>query len=373
MHICFHTPFKPLGFPTPSGDLTIAEGLCGFLRRRGHRIWTVPSTRTRWIYWRPRRWFAVMRDGVRSIRYIRAHQPDVWLTYHAYYKSPDILGPMVTRRTHLPYVIFQGMYSTRRRKQLKTRPGFIWNRRSLDLAEHVFTNRRDDLINLRRLLPDDRVTYARPGIYPEDFSFSPRARADLRDAWQVGDRCVIVSAAMFRPGVKTEGIRWVIRVCARLAGAGTPVRLVIAGDGRERENLQRFAHDILPGRVRFVGKIPRNRMHQFYSAGDVFAFPGIRESLGMVYLEAQSCGLPVAAFLNGGVPEVVRDRETGFLVPPFDMEAYQTALNRLVTDDPLRRRMGRNARDYVRAHHDLNVNYGRVETILSDIVRKRKA
>ena len=56
--------------------------------------------------------------------------------------------------------------------------------------------------------------------------------------------------------------------------------------------------------------------------GIVFAFPGIRESLGMVYLEAQACGLPVVAFDNGGVPEVVKDTVTGMLTPPFDKSGF---------------------------------------------------
>ena len=62
-----------------------------------------------------------------------------------------------------------------------------------------------------------------------------------------------------------------------------------------------------------------NRWRRYYSAGDMFVFPGIRESLGMVYLESQSCGLPVVAFHNGGIPEVVVDGETGFLTPALSV------------------------------------------------------
>jgi glycosyltransferase involved in cell wall biosynthesis len=98
---------------------------------------------------------------------------------------------------------------------------------------------------------------------------------------------------MFRPDVKTEGLTWVIRACGELRRRGNNFHLVIAGDGKEKDRLQRLAREHLPHRFHFAGEIPRKEMYRYYSACDLFVFPGIRESLGMVFLEAQSCGLPV--------------------------------------------------------------------------------
>jgi glycosyltransferase involved in cell wall biosynthesis len=103
------------------------------------------------------------------------------------------------------------------------------------------------------------------------------------------------------------------------------------------------------------------------SAADLFAFPGIRESLGMVYLEAQSVGLPVAAFDNGGIAEVVGRDETGFLTPPFDDAAFRAAVARLLDDRDLRRSMGEQAEARVRLRHDLSVNYAKVEAVLTSL------
>jgi glycosyltransferase involved in cell wall biosynthesis len=198
-------------------------------------------------------------------------------------------------------------------------------------------------------------------------SFDQAARSALRRDWNVGEGPVIISAAMFRPDVKTQGLAWVIRACGELYRRGKALYLVIAGDGQEKPRLQRLAEEQLPGRIRFVGKIPRNEMYRYYSAGDIFAFPGIRESLGMVYLEAQSCGLPVVAFANGGIPEVVRDQETGFLVPLFAFEPYLLALDALLSDRGLRRKMGQAAQKYVRMAHDLDHNYQQLETALTRV------
>lgn len=364
MRIAFYAPFKPLDHVNPSGDLVIATGLRNYLARQGCEIIRVSPLRTRWIYWKPWRWPPAAREYRRAVRRILRKKADIWLTYHTYYKAPDPLGAPASRKAGIPYVIFQGIFSTKRRRRLKTLPGYILNKHALLNARHVFSNRCEDLVNLKRLIPGDRLSYAAPGIFPGEFTFDAGAREELRRAWGVGKEPVVLSAAMFRPDVKTEGLAWVIRTCGRLWRRGRRLRLVIAGDGKEKKRLQRLAREHCPAGVRFVGKIPRAEMNRFYSAGDVFAFPGIRESLGMVFLESQSCGLPVLAFHNGGIPEVVKNGETGVLTPPYDAEAYDMALENLVSNKDLRRKMGRNAQRRVRERHDLNRNYREVMRVL---------
>ncbi|MBI5593984.1 MAG: glycosyltransferase family 4 protein [Deltaproteobacteria bacterium] len=367
--IGYYTPFKPLGFHLPSGDLTIATGLRDFLESGGHRIIHPSRLRARWIFWKPWLWPVVVRDRLRALRMLRRVRCGLWLTYHAYYKSPDLVGPWVCRRLDIPYVIFQGIYSTRRKKAIKTLPGYVLNRKALMRADHIFSNRKEDLLNLRRLIPEDRLTYIAPGIDPEEFTFDAAARRELRNTWKIPENTpVVLSAAMFRPGVKTEGLIWTIKACAELYRQKKSVQLVIAGDGKERKTLQALAESLLSENVRFVGKIPRDRMHRFYSAGDIFAFPGIRETLGMVYLEAQSCGLPVVAFHNGGIPEVVKDSITGFLTPLYDLRAYADAITRILDNGPLRREMSEAAVWHVQSAHDIHRNYHRVETVLQRVI-----
>jgi phosphatidylinositol alpha-1,6-mannosyltransferase len=176
---------------------------------------------------------------------------------------------------------------------------------------------------------------------------------------------------MFRQDVKTEGLTWVIRACGELLRQGLDLLLVIAGDGKERGRLQQLAGEQVPGRARVVGKIPRADMVRYYSAADLFVFPGIRESLGMVYLEAQSCGLPVVAFKNAGVPEAVQEGKTGLLVPMYAREPFVAAIKRLLDDEALRRQMGLAAGAYVREAHDLNRNYQAFERSLQSIAKRR--
>ena len=91
----------------------------------------------------------------------------------------------------------------------------------------------------------------------------------------------------------------------------------------------------------------------------------------MVFLEAQSCGIPVVAFANGGIPEVVKEGETGLLVPIYDFSRFVQAIKRLLTNGDYRLDMGRAARSFVRLKHDLNKNYLKVEDVLLQLARTK--
>lgn len=370
MKIAFFAPFKPLGHSSPSGDLTIARGIVGFLEAQGHQIIVPSHLRTRWIYLAPWKWPLVMVEFIRAVLLLKQNPPDIWLTYHTYYKAPDILGPLICRILRIKYVIFQGIYSTRQRRRLKTVMGFWLNRAALNRADHVFTNKSVDLKNLKRLIPDHKLTYIKPGLHPGDFKQSKTSRNRFRTEWGIGGRRVILAAAMFRDDVKTKGLLWLISCCETLKKAGVDFILVIAGSGCMENEIKTAASEKLAGQVRFVGKVPPRDMADFYSTGDIFAFPGIGESLGMVFLEAQSCGLPVVAFDNAGVPEAVVDGKTGFLTPMYDCQAFNEKLLTLLMDEKMRTKMGHDAVEYVTLYHDLDHNYQSLNDQLIRMVRK---
>lgn len=369
MKIAFYAPFKPLDHENPSGDRAIARGIVEFLEARGHAICIQSTLRARWIYFKPWLWVLWARDFICCLKKLHKEPPDVWLTYHSYYKAPDLLGPWICRILGIKYVIFQGIYSTKRKRRLKTLPGFYLNTAALIRADHVFSNKLSDLKNLKRILPNDCLSYIKPGIKPEAFKKEERFGRKQRKKWGISNACpVILTAGMFRDDVKTQGLSWLIRCCAQLVKLDCKFHLVIAGTGKMETQLKALAERQMPGQVIFAGKIARKKMDQFYSSGDVFAFPGIRESLGMVYLEAQSCGLPVVAFKNGGIPEVVADKKTGFLVPLYDCKRYSDSLIHLLTHDEIRNRMGKDAVAHVKQHHDIDRNYAKFEQILQKVV-----
>ena len=364
MRIAFYAPFKPLGHPHPSGDQVIATGLYDYFRKQGHPVEVASAFRARWVFWKPWRWPQLMGERRRAVRRFSRNNTDLWLTYHTYYKAPDLIGPWICRILGIKYVIFQGIYSTKRKKRLETILGFYLNRAALIRADHVFTNKLPDLKNLKRIIPPKKLSYIKPGIKSDAFKKDESLGRLQRKEWGLESCPVILTAAMFRNDVKTQGLSWLIKCCEELVKLKIRFHLVIAGSGKMGNELKELAQRHIPGHYTFAGKIRRKDMYRFYSSGDVFAFPGIRESLGMVYLEAQSCSLPVVAFRNGGIPEVVEDKKTGFLVPMYDCRTFSDMLVHLLTNDVVCKQMGKDAKAHVKIHHDIDRNYKRFEHIL---------
>ncbi|MBL3581376.1 glycosyltransferase family 4 protein [Oleidesulfovibrio alaskensis] len=366
MSLYFCTPFKPPDHPRPSGDVTIAQDLCAFMRQQGQHVETVPYLPTDRIWRRPAMWPRLAwRRAALGLSLCR-RRPGAWFTYHSYWRAPDLLGPAAAAHG-VPYFIFAGAHSPKRAHDRASRWGHDKNLAALRAAAQIFVNKHRDLPALRSVLPESRLSFIAPGIRPDDFAFDRSSREELRRQWRVSTASVVLSVAMLRKGVKTEGIKQVISVCARLRARGEDIILVVAGDGPEKEALERLAGYELAGNARFTGFVPREALYKYYSAADLFAFPGINEGLGMVYLEAQAAGLPVVAWDHDGAPELVKTGTTGIITPAWDTAAFAHAIGWLATDGRMRRTLGDNARNHVRAQHNLHTNYSRMLDIMNTL------
>ena len=176
----------------------------------------------------------------------------------------------------------------------------------------------------------------------------------------------------FRPGrdTKRQGVLFLGRITPhkgidRLLKALPPkVHLTIAGtaghDPHPPENMYpALLHDLARGKnVRFAGQIGDARLPELYRAAQVYVLPSvdvtcygkrveISELLGLTLLEAMASGTPVIATRTGGLPEVVRDGETGYLVEPGDERALRAAIEEVIGDRKRADRMGRAGRELV--------------------------
>ena len=371
MRIAFYAPFKPLDHPTPSGDQMIGRGIYASLRSQGHQVFIVSKLRCRWIYWNPSHILQALLEIKKITLRLRREPADCWLTYHCYYKAPDIVGPTVARKLGLPYIIYQGSYATKFRRQFHTVPGFILNKKALLQADLHISDRHHNQINLQRILPPHRLTYVKPGIEPARFCFDKGSRQKMHKQWQTNRLPVILTAAMFRADVKSKGIAWVIECCGQLRKQGFLFQLVIAGDGPQKKHLHQLARQHLKDGVVFTGAVKPDQMYKIYSGGDIFVFPGFRESLGMVFLEAQSCGLPIVACDNGGIPEVVIHGKSGLLSPVTDQEAFTANIKTLLKDKQLRHQMGKYGAYHIRKYHDKEKNLVGLDSRIQDVVQQK--
>jgi len=370
LKIAFCTPFKPVNHPSISGDVTIARDLYETLRGFGHEVVPVEYFPAKKIYWKPGKW-AGARSALNKMMQ-HAQGADCWLTYGSYYKVPDVFGPVVTKRLGLPYFIFQASYAENRAKRISTWPGFALNRRAMLRADHIFCNRMNDVHGCGKLLPEDRYTYVKPGLPGGLFERDEAARPRLRAEWDAGDSAVVVTAAMMRHGVKAKGLQWVIKTCADLVARGRDLKLVVAGDGPRRGEMEALAGSLLKDRVRFVGMVDREALSGVFSAGDLFAFPGLEESVGMVYIEAQRCGLPVVATDDEGAPYVIDHGQSG-IVTSVSRTEFTEGVDRLVTDVEFRKQLGAQAIDYAEQSHSADTNYREMERIMEIIVNERRS
>jgi glycosyltransferase involved in cell wall biosynthesis len=125
-------------------------------------------------------------------------------------------------------------------------------------------------------------------------------------------------------------------------------RLIVVGDGPEREELERLARELgLSVNVEFWGRYEgsRDRRYiEFLRRIQLLVLPSFSEACPMVALEAMAAGKPIVASRVGGIPEIVRDGITGSLVPPGDAQALAAGIVALLCDDSLRAQMSRQAR-----------------------------
>lgn len=96
----------------------------------------------------------------------------------------------------------------------------------------------------------------------------------------------------------------------------------VVGDGSERSSLENLSIDLgISQRVRFVGGCQHNKVYEYLLDADVFTLPSYREAFGIAYLEAMACGLLTIGVDRQGAGDIIKNKETGFLLPPKDVDA----------------------------------------------------
>jgi len=178
--------------------------------------------------------------------------------------------------------------------------------------------------------------------------FHPR-EADVCHLFGASNDPMLCHVSNFRP---VKRVLDVMEVFARVNRV-VPSRLAMIGDGPDRFAAERFARDHnLSSRVTFLGNV--GNLEQIVSSSDLFLLPSEAESFGMAALEAMACEVPVIATRAGGLPEVVDDGETGYLLPVGGVDAMAARAIEILSDHAVRRRMGAAAREAAITRFDEN-------------------
>ena len=182
------------------------------------------------------------------------------------------------------------------------------------------------------------------GVDPREYA--PRLRNR-----QQGEPLRVLSVGRLIP---LKGQAVLIDALADLSDSGIDARVTFIGDGANRRSLEARALERgIDRRVTFAGSVGQDEIREFYAEADVFCSSSFAEGLPVVLMEAMAMQRPVVATQIMGVPELVVDGESGFLVPPGRPEALASALARLERDADLRERMGAQGRRTVTAEFDV--------------------
>lgn len=191
------------------------------------------------------------------------------------------------------------------------------------------------------------------GVDIERFSPDPEAGQKIRQHHGIGEsQPLIVCISRL---VRRKGQDMLIRSMPKVLEQHPDARLLIVGVGPLNRGLEKLAAKLgVSEQVIFAGKVSYDDLPAYYNAASVFAMPARTrgrgldvEGLGIVYLEAQACGVPVIAGKSGGAPETVIDGETGIVVDGASQRSVATGLVEILDDPERAAAMGACGREHV--------------------------
>jgi len=208
----------------------------------------------------------------------------------------------------------------------------------------VWTNHEKDAIVDYCDIDPAKVSVIPPGV---DLSrFRPMSQSQSREFLGYGEEKNILFVGRLEP---LKGLDVLFRAVAALEDLGNITLNVVGGDenSEEKTRLQTLASRMkLTQNIRFIGSVSQDELPLHYNAADVCVLPSHYESFGLAALEAAACGRPVVASEVGGLPTIVLNGSTGYLLEPRHSDTMAERLCELLDDDMLRSRMGSAARTH---------------------------
>jgi glycosyltransferase involved in cell wall biosynthesis len=290
-------------------------------------------------------------EGLRFIPFAPRSEFDV----HAAWQLARILGaarPDVIH-AHDPHAVALAAMALKMPQAGTKTPLFVASRRvDFHLKSHAFSRWKNNKVDVwicasgliaqmleRDGIPKDRIVVVHEGVNVSRIDKIPVV--DAHAAFFLPHNAPLVGnvAAL----VPHKGQRHLVAAAARVVREVPDARFVILGEGELRESLERQIKDLGLERHVVLGGF-RNDIIGLIKSFDLFVMSSITEGLGTSILDAMACAKAVVGTRTGGIPEAVRDNETGLLVPPHDEAALAAAIVRVLKDPALRARLASSGR-----------------------------
>lgn len=369
--VAFYAPIKPPDHPIPSGDRLIARNLVKALGLANCEVqlassFIAYSKRSDPAILASRKMDALLEANRLVAQYEampNALLPEVWITYHPYCKAPDWIGPQISRMLGIPYVTIE---AARTGQGDETDPWKPWREEAqagIRKGDLHLVFKPSDRAYLTGLLGSDQKLIDFPTFVDLD-DLTGHETHTLPSHWDA-ETPVLVTTGMMRKGKKDQNFYMLADILTGIADRNW--NLIVVGGGPEKAAIQEAFNAIPSERIHWTGQVEHADVLKWMRAADIFIWPGWKEPIGMVYLEAQAQGLPVIAYDSMGVPLVVTQGKTGLLAPEGDNDFMRENLKQLINDTALRSRLGKAARSAVFTKHSLEAAATRLEQLLSKL------
>jgi glycosyltransferase involved in cell wall biosynthesis len=265
-------------------------------------------------------------------------------TYHNYYKAPDLIGPALAKALSLPYVIAESSRAPRR-AQGEWAAGHLLAETASEAANLIIAPTAHDKVMLDKLRPQNQtIVHLKPFIELSDWPSANMPRS-VRSQGSVR----LLTIAMMRTGNKAQSYAVLADILRQLGDLDWSLDIV--GDGERRHDVEEL-FSAFGRRVCFHGAFDdKTRMGNLLRSADIFVWPAIDEPIGMVFLEAQAHDLPSIAFGYRGVPDVIENAISGFVIAPGQIEMFVSRLRDMITNPALLAQCGVSARlNFLKQH-----------------------
>lgn len=252
---------------------------------------------------------------------------------------------------------------------LQRRLGYEWVMKHCDLIVAV-SREVGDSVQQQRRIPPEKIRVIHYGVDLQKF-FPRQDEAVLAKRRELGVASADLLIAITARLEPLKGHRYFIEAFAPVVKQFPQVQAIFVGDGSLRRELEQQAQQLGLGKhIKFLGV--RKDVSEILSAIDLLVLPALGgEGLPNVLLEGMACAKPVIATRVGGVPELVREGENGYLVPPEDVPALQKALTHALADRQRLRRMAEVARRIVENEFSLRLQVSRFEEVFDRLAAEK--
>lgn len=235
-------------------------------------------------------------------------------------------------------------------------------------ADHVITISEYNRNYIEEHVDGTSVSVVHAGIRPEKFApTGPETTVDSR----------ILTVARF---VEKKGLEYALKGVATLVHRGFDIEYHIIGDGKRRKRLESMVANLgLEETVEFLGSVDEDRLAREYDEAACFLLPcviaesGDRDGIPVVLMEAMAMETPPVSTTVSGIPELVKDGETGLLAAPTDIGELSIAIERLLTNPDLRTAYGTSGRETVAAEFNITAEAAKTESIFDTVTSSRRS